>query len=602
MKGSVVNIMMSSLAQKYGEAIISEAKEKVGWKVDGEIGPSQDIDDNLFKEFIRYIAIKRKEPEESILRTLGRENIIAFKRWFPSVFERKSYKAFLMVMDKFHGRVTKMMPGSKPPRLIAEEVDHESIQMTYQSHRDLHEYFLGLVEGGADLFGERIIIEEIERKEMATGGNLLKIKITFEKPFYEKRHYKMTSWLSIKVFKAIEIKIALYSFVLLCIGDGIKGQLGIQSLLVNLIITTGIYGLSAICLNPLKGIKKQLGVLATKDLGNDYRIKTGDIFEEISQEVKKIGESIQDDLILMKSFVDDIDHFSEKFHGTSESMWQESEKILASATDVSDGAMQQAIETEEMMFAVAHNKEVLQHIADKNEVYKGVMGKSLLLMQDNLQKVIEVSRSMKKMKEGFDEVNGVGLTLSKKVDEVQKIVDTVQSIAEKTNLLALNATIEATKAGVGGNGFAVVAIEIRKLADHSKQAAGSIGRKLEEYALDTHILIGELNERYEELIKEEEKLQEIAGNSIEVTRNMDNVLQLFEEISLTLTDEMTQLSKTLVNMESLAAIGEENAAAVQIITEQIDVFAKQLDIFQEYTQELKHMYYILKEDFKGYSL
>ncbi|MGL4345429.1 MAG: hypothetical protein ACRCTE_09545 [Cellulosilyticaceae bacterium] len=50
-------------------------------------------------------------------------------------------------------------------------------------------------------------------------------------------------------------------------------------------------------------------------------------------------------------------------------------------------------------------------------------------------------------------------------------------------------------------GFAVVAIEIRKLADHSKQAAGSIGRKLEEYALDTHILIGELNERYEELIK-----------------------------------------------------------------------------------------------------
>ncbi|MGL4799403.1 MAG: heme NO-binding domain-containing protein [Cellulosilyticaceae bacterium] len=602
MKGSVINIMLISLEQHYGKDVVREAKAKVGWAVEEELSLGQDIEDKVFKTFINTIATKQKESPESILRTLGRENIISFSKWFPSIFERKSYKSFLMLMDKFHYKVTKMMPGAKPPRLIAEEIDNQSIRITYQSERGLYDYFLGLLEGGAPLFGEQITIEEEARARTEQGIYKMTVKLTFEKAFYEQETYKASTYLSLKVMKGIELKVAIYSLIMLTIKDGILGSLDLQHLVASIVIGGGVYGLTYVLLRPLKALKEHIKLLATKELGSDRRMQTGDVLEETSKEINTMREGIQDDLALMKSFVDDMAHFSQKFTSTSELMWQESEKILASASDVSEGAMQQAVETEEMMFALSHNRDVLQGITDKNSGYKDVLGKSLRLMQDNLQNLIEITHSMKKMKDGFNEVNSVASALKVQVDEVNKIVETVQSIAEKTNLLALNATIEATRAGRAGSGFAVVAIEIRKLADHSKVAAGSIGEKLGQYAMNTYALMEKLNKRYEDLIKEEEKIEQTAENSMQVTVDMEKILQLFEEVAHTLGEEMSQLSKTSINMESLAAIGEENAAAVQMIVEQINRFARQIGVFQEYTQELKHMHTILKEDFKVYKL
>jgi methyl-accepting chemotaxis protein len=203
------------------------------------------------------------------------------------------------------------------------------------------------------------------------------------------------------------------------------------------------------------------------------------------------------------------------------------------------------------------------------------------------QTIVTIGRIREQVQLSAEQV----LKLGHKGQEIGAIVETINQIAEQTNLLALNAAIEAARAGEHGKGFAVVADEVRKLAERSSAATGEIGALIGEVRamVDAAVQSMEANNREvtNGVLRSEEAgnaLHLIHQSAAEVARDVSRVMQSADEMTAEVervlagvghvqqavqdnahtVDEMVSFSKRVTDaISTVAAISEETAAGAQ---------------------------------------
>ena len=176
--------------------------------------------------------------------------------------------------------------------------------------------------------------------------------------------------------------------------------------------------------------------------------------------------------------------------------------------------------------------------------------------------------------------------LSAKSQEISTFVDTINEISEQTTLLSLNASIEAARAGEAGRGFAVVAEEIKKLADHSMQAAEEI-RKVVNIISDMTVETRESSANAKAVV---EKQGEIVEQTRQNFSNMsDSIGKLLDNVQA-IQDNMKQMSngraETLAAIESISSVVEQTAASATLVNETVSEQMKQADALSEVTDGL----------------
>ncbi len=273
-----------------------------------------------------------------------------------------------------------------------------------------------------------------------------------------------------------------------------------------------------------------------------------------------------------------------------------SNDISGVVEQVADGAVNQAENTESVASILNENISNLKSIVDNENNNKSELEKAIDKINNSYENVNSTSNNILNTLESFQQVKDKGSELQSKAINITNIVSIVSGISEQTNLLALNASIEAARAGEQGKGFAVVAEEIRKLAEQSQDAVEEINSNLNKFVEEIKELVYKIESQFNVLQSETTNLEEVRHINYEATTSISSVASSMIETINELTKESDSISGVYDNVESLAAIAEENSASSEEVSANISNYTNEIKKLVKGIGEFKGITEVFKND------
>jgi methyl-accepting chemotaxis protein len=241
--------------------------------------------------------------------------------------------------------------------------------------------------------------------------------------------------------------------------------------------------------------------------------------------------------------------------------------ISSSIEQMAAGAEEQAAQTGEV---AAATEEMAQTIAETTQSISVTAQSSLQASNtahEGIEAVKHTRASMVRIVE-VTQTSGEKIErLSEKVEEVGSITQVINDIADQTNLLALNAAIEAARAGEHGRGFAVVADEVRKLAERTGKATKEISGVLKAIQDETTSARKSMEEAGDVVQKELVSTEVLTTTFDRISSESDNVTSLINQIAVASEEQSLTMSAVSKNIEGMRAVSEQSAIGVQQIAQ-----------------------------------
>lgn len=318
--------------------------------------------------------------------------------------------------------------------------------------------------------------------------------------------------------------------------------------------------LGAACLLVIKG-KVITPMVYLNDAMTDIE-STNDLTVKI--DVKSEDESGQ----MATAFNRMIDKFHgiiKDIHSSIEHLASSSEELSASAVQIAGGTQSQSTKASQVSTASTEMSatiiEVAKNVsgaADAAKEASTVAVKGGEIVSRTIDSMDGIARSAK-------ESSRIISTLGNRSQEIGNIVNVIDDIADQTNLLALNAAIEAARAGEQGRGFAVVADEVRKLAEKTMKATREIGDMIKAMQDETGKAIDSM-ECEVHAVEEGVKLAKDAGNSLkEIVAKVDVVTSMVHQITTATEQQSAATEQISGDIESVADVIRETSSSAQQI-------------------------------------
>mgnify|MGYP000967467783 FL=1 len=298
--------------------------------------------------------------------------------------------------------------------------------------------------------------------------------------------------------------------------------------------------------SPLLDVQQVIEAVAHGDLTKEARVRSEDEVGRVAQALNATISSVREAMGLVSSTTDELATTSQEMAAASEQVSASIEEVASTTNEFSSSL--------DMMNTNAQNM---------SRTVEGISSQAA----EGDRAVVNVVRQMNALRENTQQMSNDVATLGTLSDEIGKIVDAISAIADQTNLLALNAAIEAARAGEHGRGFAVVADEVRKLAEESSEATAEITSLISQIQNGISSTVSGMGHSAEQAEEALSSVDESGKILRDILRAVEGIVGDVQEISAGIEETNAAGHEISSATEEQAASIEEVASSAQSLTE-----------------------------------
>lgn len=318
------------------------------------------------------------------------------------------------------------------------------------------------------------------------------------------------------------------------------------------IIVAYIFSLKFI--KPINRLRKVLSQTAQGDLtGENIERSSNDEIGLLTEDFNTMKTNMKDLITQVANSTEYVASSSEQLSASAEETTKGTETITEAVQLMTNGSSAAAASLHETSVSIEEVSLAIQTLAEDSADVSDASNRVAEQAQQGNLYVEKTVQQMQSIDQKVTESEAVLQLLDSSSNEIGEISKVITDIADQTNLLALNAAIEAARAGEHGKGFAVVADEVRKLAEQSQTSSHQISELIKEIQLN--------------MSRSTESMSQV---KIEVTEGLgivDKTEKSFQEISLATNSMHEQITGMAATVEQMSASAQEIAATVLSITE-----------------------------------
>lgn len=286
---------------------------------------------------------------------------------------------------------------------------------------------------------------------------------------------------------------------------------------------------------PLERLTVEAERLAQGDLTVDTsRLESNDEVGLLARSFGAMTTELRRMIRSISSHATDVASSTEELSATSQNTTEAVEEIATAMQEVAESTDEQMEQNRQVAHISTEMSRDLQTVSNEIGHVTEAAVVTTNTARDGFETVQQAVREMEHLQQTSEALGTITTSLAERSSEVGQVIQLITNLSEQTDLLALNASIEAARAGEHGAGFAVVAEEVRQLAEQSNEAGRNV-----------HQLIGDIQSQIESTVQTSQTSQEIVTNNLNLARGAGEAFEtIYNEIAR-VTEEMKRATSSL---------------------------------------------------------